>query len=61
MAAKFGDIGFDFGGTYTEVMLEDSFTYKLSDDREVSVALALLRKKGTPSYRWFLMPNLKTR
>ena len=39
MAAKFGDIGFDFGGTYTEVMLEESFTYKLSDDREVSVSL----------------------
>ena len=38
MAAKFGDIGFDFGGTYTEVMLEDSFTYKLSDDREVSIS-----------------------
>jgi uncharacterized protein YndB with AHSA1/START domain len=38
MAAKFGDIGFDFGGTYTEVMLEESFTYKLPDDREVSVS-----------------------
>lgn len=37
MAAKFGDIGFDFEGIYTEVRPQEGFTYKLSDDREVSV------------------------
>lgn len=37
MEAKFGDFGFDFEGTYTEVRPQDGFTYKLSDGREVCV------------------------
>jgi uncharacterized protein YndB with AHSA1/START domain len=37
MEAKFGEIGFDFGGTYTEVNLQEGFTYKLADEREVKV------------------------
>ena len=38
MEAKFGDIGFDFGGIYTEVIPGEGFTYKLPDDREVKVS-----------------------
>ncbi len=38
MEAKFGEIGFDFEGTYTEVLPEEGFTFKLSDEREVSVS-----------------------
>lgn len=38
MEAKFGDIGFDFEGTYTEVLPEEGFTFKLPDEREVSVS-----------------------
>ncbi|MCM0059716.1 MAG: SRPBCC domain-containing protein [Algoriphagus sp.] len=39
MEAKFGEIGFDFEGTYTEVLPEQAgFTFKLSDEREVSVS-----------------------
>lgn len=38
MEAKFGEIGFDFEGTYTEVLPEEGFTFKLSDGREVSVS-----------------------
>lgn len=37
MEAKFADFGFDFEGTYTEVLPDEGFTFKLSDDREVSV------------------------
>ena len=37
MEAKFGEIGFDFGGTYTEVRPQEGFTYQLSDGREVNV------------------------
>ena len=37
MEAKFGDIGFDFEGTYTEVVPKERFTYKLADEREVSI------------------------
>ena len=37
MEAKFGEIGFDFGGIYTEVRLQEGFTFKLPDDREVTV------------------------
>lgn len=36
MEAKFADLGFDFEGTYTEVLPDEGFTFKLSDDREVS-------------------------
>lgn len=37
MEAKFAEIGFDFEGTYTEVLPEEGFTFKLADEREVSV------------------------
>ena len=37
MQAKFADFGFDFEGTYIEVLPDEGFTLKLSDDREVSV------------------------
>lgn len=37
MEAKFGDIGFDYEGTYTEVLPEEGFTYKLTDEREVRI------------------------
>jgi uncharacterized protein YndB with AHSA1/START domain len=37
MEAKFGEIGFDFGGTYTEVRPQEGFTYRVSDGREVTV------------------------
>jgi len=37
MEAKFGEIGFDFGGTYTEVRPQEGFTYQVSDGREVNV------------------------
>lgn len=38
MEAKFGEIGFDFGGTYTEVIPDEGFTYILADEREVKVS-----------------------
>jgi uncharacterized protein YndB with AHSA1/START domain len=38
MEAKFGEIGFDFEGTYTEVLPEEGFTFKLPDEREVNVS-----------------------
>lgn len=37
MEAKFGDIGFDYEGTYTEVLPEEGITYKLADEREVCI------------------------
>lgn len=42
MEAKFGEIGFDFGGTYTEVNLQEGFTYKLADEREVKVTFTAI-------------------
>ena len=38
MEAKFGEFGFDFGGTYTEVIPDEGFTYLLADKREVKVS-----------------------
>ncbi len=37
MEAKFVDFGFDFEYTYTEVLPDEGFTFKLPDDREDSV------------------------
>lgn len=37
MEAKFADFGFDFEYTYTEVLPDEGFTFKLPDDREDSV------------------------
>lgn len=38
MEAKDGSFGFDFKAIYTEITPEKSFTYRLEDNREVSVA-----------------------
>ena len=38
MEAKDGSFGFDFGGTYTKVVLNELLEYKLDDDRTASVA-----------------------
>lgn len=37
MEAKDGSMGFDFAGTYTRVEPQRHLTYKLGDDREVTV------------------------
>ncbi len=37
MEAKDGSFGFDFGGTYTEVVTNEKITYTLEDDRKVSI------------------------
>ncbi len=37
MEAKDGSFGFDFSGTYTQVILHDTITYTADDDRKVSV------------------------
>ena len=38
MEAKDGSFGFDFGGTYTKVVLNELLEYKLDDGRTASVA-----------------------
>ncbi|MGO4540056.1 SRPBCC family protein [Paenibacillus sp. 2TAB19] len=38
MEAKDGSFGFDFGGVYDEVSLNESIAYTLGDDRKVSIA-----------------------
>lgn len=40
MEAKDGTAGFDFSGTYTEVRREERLSYRLEDDREVTVEFA---------------------
>ncbi len=40
MEAKDGSFGFDFGGTYTEIIPQDKITYTLEDDRTVSITFA---------------------
>ncbi len=37
MEAKDGSMGFDFGGTYDEVVTNESIRYTMSDGRKVSV------------------------
>ena len=37
MEAKDGSFGFDFGGTYTQVVSKELLEYRLDDDRMVSV------------------------
>ncbi len=37
MEAKDGSFGFDFGGTYTEVVPQQKVAYTLDDDRKVSI------------------------
>ena len=44
MEAKDGSMGFDFGGTYTEVVNEKKISYKLGDERTVTV---LFDKEGS--------------
>ena len=39
MEAKDGSFGFDFGGVYTAVNLQQSFDYVLGDGRKVSVQM----------------------
>lgn len=39
MEAKDGSAGFDFGGTYTEVVEGSSFTYTMDDARKVTVIM----------------------
>lgn len=38
MEAKDGSFGFDFGGVYDEVILNESIAYTLGDDRKVKVS-----------------------
>lgn len=40
MEAKDGSFGFDFGGTYTEVVPNERLTYVLGDNRKVEVNFA---------------------
>ena len=37
MEAKDGSIGFDFSGTYQELVDKELITYKMSDDRSVTI------------------------
>ncbi len=37
MEAKDGSMGFDFGGTYTKVVLNKTIEYAMSDGRKVSI------------------------
>ena len=39
MEAKDGSFGFDFGGTYDEVIKHQSIKYTLDDDRKVSIQM----------------------
>lgn len=47
MEAKDGSFGFDFGGTYDEVVEKEKLTYTLDDNRKVSVAFAEANEKTT--------------
>ena len=38
MEARDGSMGFDFGGTYTDVTLHEAIAYVLDDDRKVNIA-----------------------
>ena len=40
MEAKDGSMGFDFGGTYDEVRINEYIAYTLDDDRKVTVSFA---------------------
>lgn len=40
MEAKDGSIGFDFGGTYDEVVLHKKISYILDDDRKVAITFS---------------------
>jgi len=40
MEAKDGSMGFDFGGTYDEVVLHKQIKYTLDDDRKVDITFA---------------------
>jgi len=40
MEAKDGSMGFDFEGTYHEVIINDLITYEMSDGRQVTVTFA---------------------
>ena len=37
MEAKDGSFGFDFGGTYTDVVTHKTIAYKMDDDRKVKI------------------------
>lgn len=37
MAAKDGSMGFDFGGTYDEVKMNERIAYTMDDDRKVTI------------------------
>jgi uncharacterized protein YndB with AHSA1/START domain len=37
MEARDGSVGFDFGGTYTDVTPKTHIAYKMDDDREVDI------------------------
>ena len=37
MEAKDGSMGFDFGGTYDDVKINELISYKLDDDRKVVI------------------------
>ena len=46
MAAKDGSFGFDFGGTYDEVVENQRIAYTLEDDRKVDITFQT-RNGGT--------------
>ena len=45
MEAKDGSMGFDFGGTYDEVKINELISYTLDDARKVSVTFSTIGKE----------------